>query len=217
MTGYRFAVQIILGQKFLAHGVNVGRIVKNKFPLVGQATIAVAQHGGADRLGGTRQRQNVHLGVGIAHDLLPGCHAVDCQNLIPQQGGGFKIQPVGRRLHLFAQLADDVLFAVADHMQRALHGVIVGIAGNFAAAHRHTFADMGVQAGTFLAEVLRKALAAAGQKKAVLCGFDHLAHRKGGGEGTDILGIIVILLQRRRNARPRPLGHLDIAVALVVL
>ena len=191
--------------------------MEHKLAFVGQAAFAVAQHGGADRARGAGQRDDVHLGSVVHDDLLPGGHPLDGLDLVAQQRGGLKIQPVGGSFHLFAQLLDDVLFAVADHVQRALHGLVVGLAADLAAAHGHALADVGVQAGARLAEIPREDAVAARQQKTVLRQFHHLAHGKGGGERADVVGIVVVLLQRGRDARPRPFGHLDIAVALVVL
>ena len=75
---------------------------------------------------------------------------------------------------------------------------------------------MGIQAGAALAEVLRKALIAPRQQEAVLRRFHHLPHGKRRGERADVVGVVVILLQRGGDARPGPARDLDIAVALVV-
>ena len=75
---------------------------------------------------------------------------------------------------------------------------------------------MGIQAGAGLAEILGEFLVAAGQKKAVLGGLHHLPHRKGGGEGADVVGIVIVLLQRGGDAGPVAAGDLDVTVPLVV-
>ena len=177
-SGDVLTVQIILRQKLLPHGVDVGGIVENKFPLVGQAAVPVAQHSGADRVGRAGQRDNIHLGIAVHNDLLACGHTVNGHDLVAQQGGRFKVKTLGGGLHLIAQLLDDVLFAVADHPQRALYCIVVGLTADFAAAHCHALSDVGIQAGAALAKLLREALAAAGQQKAILRCFHHLPHGK---------------------------------------
>ena len=168
-------------------------------------------------MGRARQRDDVHFGV-IFHDhLLPCRHAVNGHDLIAQQRRRLKVKAFGRGFHLLPQLLDDILFAVADHPQCALHSVVVGFAGNFSAAHGHALADVGVEAGSPLAEILREVFVAARQQKAVLRGLDHLPHGKGRGEGADVVGVVIVLLQRGGDARPRAPRDLDIAVPLVVL
>ena len=212
----RLAVEVILRQKFLPHGVDVRRVAEQELPLVGQASVTIAQHGGADRVGRARQCDDVHLGVALHDDLLPGCHAVNGHDLVAQQRRRLKVKPLRRSLHLLPQLPDDVLFAVADHPQCALHSVVVSSTGDFAAAHGHALADVGVEAGAALAEILRKVLIAPRQQEAVLRRFHHLPHGKRRGERADVVGVVVILLQRGGDARPGPARDLDIAVALVV-
>ena len=138
------AVQIILGQEFLPYSINVGGVVEHELPLVGQSTVAVAQHSGADGPRGARQGDDIHLGVSIHHDFLAGGHALNGLNLVAQQGGGLEVQTIGGGFHLLPQLLDDILFAVADHSQRPLHGIVVGLASNLAAANGHALADVGI-------------------------------------------------------------------------
>lgn len=45
----------------------------------------------------------------------------------------------------------------------------------------------------------------------------HLPHGEGGCERADVVGIVVIFLQSRRNTGPGAAGDLDIAVAFVIL
>ena len=190
--------------------------MKDELPLIGQAAIPVAQHRCAYRAGGARQRDDVHLCPGIHNHLLARRHAVNGRDLIPQQGGCFKIQPVRRRLHLLFQLLDDIFFAVPDHAQGTLHRFVIGFAGDFAAAHGHALADMGIQAGAALADITRELFIAAGQQKTVLGSFHHLPHRKSRGERADIIGVLIVLLQGSRNTRPGAVGDLYIAVALII-
>ena len=191
--------------------------MEDKLPLVGQAAVPVAQHRCAHRPRGAGQGDDIHLGVGVHDHLLAGRNPFNGLDLIPQQGRRLKIQPFRGRFHLFPQLLDDVLLAVSDHPQCALDRLVVGFTADLAAAHRHALADVGVQAGAPLAEVPGKFPVAAGQQKTVLGHLHHLPHREGGGERADIVGIVIVLLQRRRDPRPGAFGHLHIAVALVIL
>src|SRR5699024_12258180 len=56
-----FRSQVILRQEFLPEGRNVGGIMEEKFPLVGKTAVPIAQNGRADRVGGARECQHVHL------------------------------------------------------------------------------------------------------------------------------------------------------------
>ena len=51
----------------------------------------------------------------------------------------------------------------------------------------------------------------------ILRHLHHLPHGEGGCERADVVGIVVIFLQSRRNTGPRAAGDLDIAVAFVIL
>ena len=210
-------VQIIAGQELLPHRRDVGGIVEEKLPLVRQPPLAEAQDRRADAAGSPGQRHHVHLHIRVHDHLLARRHLGDGVDLIPQQSRRLKFQPVRRFLHPLVQRFQDVFFAVADEMHRALDGLIVVFAADPAAAHRHALADVGVQAGAPFAAVLREALIAPGQQKGIHRRFCHLPGRKAGGVRAEILCAVVLLLQRERQARPRLFRHFDIAVALVVL
>ena len=102
-------------------------------------------------------------------------------------------------------------------MHGTLHSFIVVLPGDFSAAHGHASADVRVQAGTAFADILGEFFAAARQAEHIACGLHHFAHGKAGGIRADVIGIVVVLLQRGRNARVCFPCHLHIAVSLVVL
>ena len=102
-------------------------------------------------------------------------------------------------------------------MHRVFDRLIVGLTADLAAAHRHTLADMGIQAGASLADLLWEALGAARQQKGVHGRFCHLPRRKAGGVRADILCPVLLLLQGEGKARPVFPGDADIAVTLVIL
>ena len=64
-------------------------------------------------------------------------------------------------------------------MHRVFHGLIVVLAADLAAAHGHALADMGIQAGPPLADILGEPLAAPGQQKGIQRSLGHLPGRKG--------------------------------------
>ena len=164
-----------------------------------------------------RQRHHVHLHVRVHHHFLPRRHLGDGVDLVAEQGRRLKFQPVRRFHHPLVQGLEDVLFAVADQVDRALDGLIVVFAADLPAAHGHALADVGVQAGAALAAVLREPFIAPGQQKGIHGRFGHLPRRKAGGIGADVLRSVLLFLQREGEPRPLLLGHFDIAVALVVL
>ena len=210
-------VQIVPGQKFFPHGVNIRRIVEQKLPLVGESAVPEPQHRRAHAAGRARQRHHVHLHVRVHNHLLPGAHLGDGRDLIPDEGGRLKFQPVGGFQHPLVERFQNVLFAVADEVHGAFYGLVIVFAADLAAAHGHALADVGVQAGAAFADLLREALRAPGQQKGIHGRFCHLPGRKAGGIGADVLGIVVLFLQHEGKARPGLFRHLDIAVALVVL
>ena len=210
-------VQIVPGQKFLPHRVDIRGIVEQKLPLVGQPSLPEAQHRRAHAVRRTGKRHHVHLHVRVYHHLLPCRQLGDGVDLIPQKGGGLKFQPVGGFLHPLIEGFQDILFAVADQVHRVFDRLIVGLAADLAAAHCHTLADMGVQAGASLADLLREALGAARQQKGIHGRFCHLPRRKAGGVRADILCPVLLLLQGEGKARPVLPGDADIAITLVIL
>ena len=62
---YLLIVEVVPGQKFLPHRRDVGGIVEQKLPLVGQPPLPEAEDSRADTAGRTRQRYHVHLHVGV--------------------------------------------------------------------------------------------------------------------------------------------------------
>ena len=215
--GDLFIVQIVPGQKFLPHRVDIRGIVEQKLPLIGQPSLPEAQHRRAHAVRRAGKRHHVHLHVRVYHHLLPCRQLGDGVDLIPQKSGGLKIQPVGGLLHPLVEGFQDILFAVADEVHRVFDRLIVGLTADFSAAHRHALADMGVQAGASLADLLREAPGAARQQKGIHGRFRHLPRRKAGGVGADILCPVLLLLQGEGKARPVLPGDADIAVALVIL
>ena len=210
-------VQIVPGQKFLPHRVDIRGIVEQKLPLVGQPPLPETQHRRAHAVRRAGKRHHVHLHVRVYHHLLPCRQLGDGIDLIPQKGGSLKFQPVGGLLHPLVEGFQDILFAVADQVHRIFDRLIVGLTADFAAAHCHALADMGVQAGTTLADLLREALGAARQQKGIHGRFCHLPRRKAGGVGADILRPVLLLLQGEGKARPVLPGDADIAVAFIIL
>ena len=106
---------------------------------------------------------------------------------------------------------------MADELDGPFHRLAIDLFADLSAAKRHALADVGVEAGAALADVLGEAAVAAGQQEGILGCFHHLPHRKTAGEGADVVGLVVVLLQRRRDAGVVAPGYLDVAVALVVL
>ena len=215
--GNLFIVQIVPGQKFLPHRVDIRGIVEQKLPLVSQPSLPEAQHRRAHTVRRACQRHHVHLHVRVYHHLLPCRQLGDGIDLIPQKGGSLKFQPVGGFLHPLVEGFQDILFAVADEVHRVLDRLIVGLAADLSAAHCHALADMGVQAGAPFADLLREALGAARQQKGIHGRFRHLPRRKAGGVGADILCPVLLLLQGEGKARPVLPGDADIAITLVIL
>ena len=191
--------------------------MEQELPLVGEPPFAEAQHRRAYAAGGASQGHHIHLHLRIHDHLLPGAHLGDGVDLVPDEGRRLELQPVGGLQHPFVQGLEDVLFAVTDQVHCAFHGLIVVLAADLAAAHRHALADVGVQAGPPLSDVLREALGAARQQKGIHGRFCHLPCRKAGGVGADILCPVLLLLQSEGKARPVLPGDADIAVALVIL
>ena len=215
--GDLLVVQVIPGQKLLSHGVDIRRVVEQKLPFVRQPPLPEPQHGGAHAAGGASQGHHVHFHLRVHHHLLPGTDLGDGLDLIPQQGGGLKLQPLRGLQHPLVQGPEDLFFAVADQVHRPFYRLVIGLAADPAAAHRHALADVGIEAGAALAQVLGEPLAAPGQQKGIHGGLCHLPGRKGRGVGAQILGVVLLLLQHKGQPGPRLPGHLDIAVALVVL
>ena len=215
--GDLLVVQVIPGQELFPDLLQVGPVVEHELPLVGQAAVAVAQHRGADRIRRARQGHHVHLQALVHHHLLAFGHLGDGGDLVPQQGGRLKLQPLAGLLHPLGQGLEDVLFAVADQVHRPPDGLVVLLAADAAAAHPHALADVGVEAGPALAQVLGEAPAAPGQQKGVLGALGHLPGGKAGGVGADVFGAVLLFLQGERQAGPGLPRHLDVGVALVVL
>ncbi len=94
--------------------------MEQKLPLIGQPSLPEAQHRRAHAVRRTGQRYHVHLHVRVYHHLLPCLTLGDGVDLIPQKSCRFKFQPVGGFLHPFVEGFEDVLFAVADQVHRAL-------------------------------------------------------------------------------------------------
>ena len=191
--------------------------MEQKLPLIGQPSVPEAQHRRTHAVRRACQRHHVHLHIRVHNDLLPGAHLGDGCDLVPQQRCRLKFQPVRGLLHPLVEDLQDVLFAVADQVHSALDGLIVVFAADPAAAHCHALADVRIQAGASFADLLREALIAPWQQKGIHGGFCHLPRRKAGGIGADILSIVLLLLQHEGKAGPGFPGHLDIAVALVIL
>ena len=210
-------VQIVPGQKLLPHSGNVRCIVEKELPLIGQPPLPEAQDRRTDTAGGTGQRHHIHLHLRVHHDLLARCHLGDGVDLVPEEGRCLEFQPVRGFQHPLVQSLENVFFAVPDQMHRVLYGLIVVLAADLAAAHGHALADMGIQAGPPLADILGEPLAAPGQQKGIQRGLGHLPGRKGRGIGADVFSIVLLLLQYEGKAGPGFPGHLDIAVAFVIL
>ncbi len=215
--GNLLIVQIVPGQKFLPHRVDVGGVMEQELPLVGEPPFAEAQHRRAYAAGRTGQRHHVHLYVRVHDHLLPGAHLGDGVDLVPDEGRRLELQPVGGLQHPLVESFQDILFAVTDQVHRPFYRLVVGLAADLAAAHRHALANVGVQAGPPLADVLWEALGATRQQKGIHGGLCHLPCRKAGGVGADILCPVLLLLQGEGKARPVLPGDADIAVALVIL
>ena len=215
--GNLFIIQIVPGQKFLPHRVDIRGIVEQKLPLVGQPSLPEAQHCRAHAVRRACQRHHVHLHVRVYHHLLPCRQLGDGVDLIPQKSGGLKFQPVGGLLHPLIEGFQDILFTVADQVHRVFDRLIVGLATDLSAAHCHTLADMGVQARASFADLLREAFGAARQQKGIHGRFCHLPRRKAGGVRADILRPVLLLLQGEGKARPVLPGDADIAITLVIL
>ena len=210
-------IQVIPGQKFLPQRRQIGGPPEQKLPLVRQAAAAVAQNGRAAVGPGPGKGHHVHLHALVHHHLLPGGHLFNGGNLVPQKRGLLKIQPFAGSRHALFQGFHNVLFAVPDQPQGSLHRLVVGLPADPPAAQRHALADVRVQAGAALADLLGEASAAPGQQKGVLGGFHHLPHRKARGIRANVVGVVVLFLQHGRNAGIFLFRHLHIAVALVVL
>ena len=214
---YLFIVEVVPGQKFLPHRRDVGSIVEQKLPFVGQPPLPEAEDSRADAAGRTRQRYHVHLHVGVNYDLLPCRHLGNGGDLVADEGRCLKFQPVRGFQHPLVEGFQNILFAVADEVDSAFDGLLVVFTAYLAAAHRHALADVGVQAGPPLSDVLREALGAARQQKGIHGCFCHLPRCKAGGVGADILCPVLLLLQGEGKARPFLPGDADIAVTLVIL
>ena len=191
--------------------------MEQELPLVGEPPFAEPQHRRAYAAGGASQSHHIHFHLRIHDHLLPGAHLGDGVDLVPDEGRRLELQPVGGLQHPFVQGLEDILFAVTDQVHRPFYRLVVGLAADLAAAHRHALADVGVQAGPPLSDVLREALGAARQQKGIHGGLCHLPCRKAGGVGADILCPVLFLLQHEGEPRPVLPGNADIAVALVVL
>ncbi len=107
--GDLLVVQIVPGQELLPRRRNVGGIVEEELPLVGQPPFPEAEHRRADAVGRARQRHHVHLHVRVHHHLLPRRHLGDGVDLVAEQGRRLKFQPVGRFHHPLVQGLEDVL------------------------------------------------------------------------------------------------------------
>ena len=210
-------LQIIAGQKFVAQGGNVLRVVKQKFPLIGQAPLAETQNSRAHGVGRARKGNDVLLCHFAAHYFLPAAYLFNGGKLVPYQGRALKIQPPGGVLHAGLQRLHNVRLAVAYHVQGAFHGLAVIFVAYFARAHGHALANVRIQTRAPLADVLREAPRAPRQAKHVGRGLHHFAHGKAGGERAVVIGVFIVLLQGGRKARPFFTRDLHIAVALVVL
>ena len=214
---YLLIVEVVPGQKFLPHRRDVGGIVEQKLPLVGQPPLPEAEDSRADAAGRTRQRYHVHLHVGVNHHLLPCRHLGNGGDLVADEGRCLKFQPVRGFQHPLVEGFQNILFAVADEVDSAFDSLIVVFTAYLAAAHRHALADVGVQAGAAPANFLREPPAAPGQQKSIHRRLGHLTGRKARGIRADILRAVILFLQRERQPRPLVLCHLDIAVAFIVL
>ncbi len=140
--------------------------MEKELPLIGQPPLPEAQDCRADTAGGTGQRHHIHLHLRVHHDLLARCHLGDGVDLVPEEGRCLEFQPVRGLQHPLVEDLQDVLFAVADQVHSALDGLIVVFAADLAAAYGHTLADMGIQAGPPLADILGNRLLHRGSKKA---------------------------------------------------
>ena len=210
-------LQIIAGQKLLPQGGDVLGVVKQKLPFVHQTSLSETQNGRAYSRRGAREGHHILLVHLAAHHLLAPAHLFNGCDLIPDERCTFEIQPFGCIGHALAQQLEDLPLAAPYHMHGALHSFIVVLPGDFSAAHGHAPADVRVQAGTAFADILGEFFAAARQAEHIACGLHHFAHGKAGGIRADVIGIVVVLLQRGRNARVCFPCHLHIAVSLVVL
>ena len=119
--------------------------MEQELPLVGEPPFAEPQHRRAYAAGRTGQRHHVHFHLRVHHHLLPGAHLGDGCDLVPQQRRRLKFQPVRGLLHPLVEDLQDVLFAVADHSQRTLHGIVVGLASNLSAANGHALAYIRIE------------------------------------------------------------------------
>ena len=214
--GHLLAVQIILGQKGLAQGRNIRGIAEQEFPLIRKAAFPIAQNGRAHRLGGARKSHHIHGSFPIHPHFLPGRNLLNGTDLIAQQRRGFKIQPFRGFHHFGGQGFYNISLAVADHVFGIFYCFTVGFLADLAAAHGHTFANVCVQAGAALADLLREFAAAARQQKGILCGFHHFAHRKAAGKRAKIAGTVLFFLQHSRKAGPRLLTDAHIRIALII-
>ena len=103
-----------------------------------------------------------------------------------------KVKPLRRSLHLLPQLPDDVLFAGSSVR---LHGVVVSSTGDFARCTRPYTCRWALRRGGPCRNPGKALLctAAAGSGPAP---FSTISHGKRRGERADVVGVVVILLQR---------------------
>ncbi len=67
--------------------------MEQKLPLVGEPSVAEAQHRRAHAVRRACQRHHVHLHIRVYNHLLPGAHLGDGVDLVPQQRRRLEFQP----------------------------------------------------------------------------------------------------------------------------
>ena len=68
--GNLFIIQIVPGQKFLPHRIDIRGIVEQKLPLVGQPSLPEAQHRRAHAVRRAGKRHHVHLHISLVMALI---------------------------------------------------------------------------------------------------------------------------------------------------
>ncbi len=204
-------------EELLPRGLRLAGFAHKERLAVAEPAAREAEHLKAAAPAALRQGNHVLLRHRGGDHLLPLPQPADGGDAVADARRALELQLFGGLPHLLLQGAQARGAAAAQEVQRLAHRLGVLLLADFPAAGGAAPLDIVVQARALFADVLRKAPAARRQAE----NLQGLVHRLPDGPaahvGADVLGAVVRGALGLRDARPRPPGHADVAVPLVVL
>ena len=187
--------------------------------------LAVGDRAAADKQDRHRTAQivavhadDIALGIGRGDDMLLVTELADIADAVTVFGRALKFEIFRSRLHLLLEQPEQAAVVAAQQVRSLVVALAQLLRRHPArAADADALADMVIQAGAALADVLRELSVTARQSQRLAHGIDDAQRRPVGGKRSEILRAVAVVPRRHRQRGIVALRKLDIGVALRVL